>query len=63
MKEKKGKWWVDPASGWMYGFPKIYDADNDEDFQEWLVANGYPKKCVDIGYCRWWKAEEGDGSE
>ena len=34
--------WVDPPAGWKYGFPKLWDGMGDMD--EWIVAQGYPKK-------------------
>ena len=39
--------WVDPASGWEYGFPKLYDPAQDGDLNAWLVANGYPQHLAD----------------
>lgn len=33
---------IDPPSGWMYGFPKIYDPSPEVSCEEWLIANGYP---------------------
>lgn len=36
------KVWVDVPQGYLFGFPKLYDADNDGDMAEWIVANGYP---------------------
>lgn len=34
--------WVDPPRGWQYGFPKLYNPNEDGDLWEWLVNNGYP---------------------
>ena len=44
--------WVDPPSGWRYGFPKDYTfvpssttlsaGDEEDEFCAWLEANGYP---------------------
>ena len=34
--------YVDPPSGWRYGFPKLWDGDGD--MFEWLVSEGYPRK-------------------
>lgn len=52
---------IDPPSGWMYGFPKEYTKKPDEDFNEWLVHEGYPQKLIDeFGaylYCRYWDEE------
>lgn len=35
---------IDPASGWMYGFPKEYTLKDGQSMKEWLIENGYPKK-------------------
>lgn len=53
----------DPPSGWQYGFPKACPRNiiGDEEFKNWLIRNGYPKKLVDQGlhkYTRWWEEEE-----
>ena len=37
--------WIDPPSGWKYGFPKTWDGKSN--IMEWLVQNGYPKKEID----------------
>ena len=57
--------WVDPPSGWMYGFPKIHDTDFDnQNISEWLVEKGYPQSEVDqLGtsgsmWIRLWEVEE-----
>jgi hypothetical protein len=36
-------YWVDPPSGWRYGFPRLYDPAKDGDMVEWMIANGYPE--------------------
>jgi hypothetical protein len=36
-------YWVDPPSGWRYGFPRLYDPATDGDMVEWMIANGYPE--------------------
>lgn len=41
------KIWVDPPSGWRWGFPKVYDPNKDGDPVEWIVAQGYPQSEVD----------------
>jgi hypothetical protein len=55
------KIWVDPPSGWKYGFPKVYDPASDGDIMEWIVRCGYPEPLVkDYGdhfYTRQWYAE------
>jgi len=40
-------YWVDPPSGWRYGFPRLYDPSKDGPVREWLVANGYPQALAD----------------
>lgn len=55
----------DPPSGWKYGFPKPIPSDlRSEDFDAWLVEEGYPANEVaywelsDTGIpCRFWEAE------
>ena len=52
----------DPPSGWMYGFPKIVPREleeaSDEDWTNWLVANGYPAKDTELAlrHMRMWFA-------
>ena len=36
-------YWVDPPSGWLYGFPRLYDPASDGDMTEWMIRNGYPE--------------------
>lgn len=54
--------WVDPPSGWKYGFPKPRPADLEGDFYEWLVSEGYPQAEIDaLGdyfFVRQWVEEE-----
>ena len=40
-------YWVDPPSGWRYGFPRLYDPAADGNMTEWMVANGYPQHLAD----------------
>jgi hypothetical protein len=35
---------VDPPSGWRYGFPKVWDKAKHPDLTRWMIDNGYPKK-------------------
>ena len=50
--------WVDPPSGWKYGFPKMYDNQKNPDFFKWMVDNGYPQSIIDRNPdgldCRMW---------
>jgi len=43
-RREQMKVWIDPPSGWKYGFPKIYDPDCGLNVMEWLVKEGYPQK-------------------
>ena len=55
--------WIDPPSGWKYGFPKPVP-EGVENMFEWLVSEGYPRaeieKMGDYFFCRQW---ESDGVE
>ena len=50
------KLWIDPPSGWRYGFPKIWDPNTEPDLKVWLIESGYPESEVDFGlnYYRQW---------
>lgn len=57
------KVWIDPPSGWRWGFPKVYDRLTDgEDMLAWMVTQGYPQTEIDrLGdhfYVRSWSADE-----
>ena len=55
------KMWVDPPSGWRYGFPKVYDPDAGiPDMRVWLWTNGYPERDLDLAvkYLRMWEVTE-----
>ena len=56
------KKWIDPPSGWKYGFPRVFDTEKDGNMHEWLVANGYPQEEIeDLGkhlYVRQWLTDE-----
>jgi len=42
-------YWVDPPSGWRYGFPRLYDPAADGDMTEWMIAQGYPEQLARQG--------------
>lgn len=48
---------VDPPSGWKYGFPKVIPEDV-KDHNQWIIEHGYPKEVMDsygeFFYCRYW---------
>jgi hypothetical protein len=54
---KRDPLFVDPPSGWQYGFPLPYDSEKDGDLGQFLVDKGYPAKDVDFAlkYCRFYK--------
>lgn len=56
------KVWVDPPSGWKYGFPKVWDKVLHPDFNAWIISEGYPQSLKDyLGkhfYVRQWQVEE-----
>lgn len=58
--DKKAKVYIDPPSGWKYGFPLIYCADVDGDMSDWLLSKGYPKKDLNFAlkYLRMWEVPE-----
>lgn len=51
--------WIDPPSGWKYGFPKPIP-ENITNTIEWLVENGYPEteieKLGEYFFCRYYYA-------
>ena len=58
--------WIDPPSGWKYGFPKPIP-DDVVDFEDWLVSEGYPRaeieKMGDYFFCRQWESDDVFGVE
>lgn len=56
---------VDPPSGWMYGFPDIWDKDKFESLEDFIRAAGYPEDQIDFAcrHMRMWlpQEESGDG--
>ena len=57
---------VDPPSGWMYGFPMVWDKEKQPELREFLKEKGYPEKDLDfaLSYCRMWfpPEESSDGN-
>jgi hypothetical protein len=60
MTEKKVTY-IDPPSGWKYGFPMALPDPAPEKMLEWLLEQGYPQFEIDkLGknfYCRYWQEE------
>jgi hypothetical protein len=56
------KTYIDPPSGWKYGFPKILPTPRPENLKEWLIQIGYPKELIESYgehfYTRSWQEEE-----
>ena len=54
--------YIDPPSGWKYGFPKVIPENQKSRVHQWLIEQGYPKEELDkMGehfYCKWWEQEE-----
>jgi len=48
--------WVDPPSGWKYGFPKPLPKPAPTSIEKWLISEGYPERDAPIAarYSRWW---------
>jgi hypothetical protein len=48
MVKKKNRY-IDPPSGWQFGFPKIVPEDvvTPEDFKKWFIESGYPEKDIE----------------
>jgi hypothetical protein len=53
--------YIDPPSGWKYGFPKPLPDPKPENIIEWLISQGYPQKEIDsFGehfYSRYWESD------
>jgi len=56
----RSEYWVDPPSGWMYGFPKKWDGNGE--INDWLIQEGYPEPLLnsygEYFYTRMWYADE-----
>lgn len=48
---------VDPPSGWRYGFPRKYSASVDGGLREFLIHHGYPEDDIDfaLSYIRFFE--------
>lgn len=58
---KKGsKTFVDPPSGWQYGFPAVWDKEQYPKLEDLLRAKDYPEKDIEFAlqYMRMWKEYE-----
>lgn len=52
MTKRTKRVFIDPPSGWKYGFPKPAPENmremTQEQLHEWFVANGYPRSEIDV---------------
>ena len=47
--------WIDPASGWQYGFPMVYEPNKGENINAFLIRKGYPREMAEKNWpCRFW---------
>lgn len=37
---------IDPPTGWLYGFPKVYNPEEGENLTDFLIRHHYPEKDV-----------------
>lgn len=64
------KYWVDPPSGWQFGFPREFDfqpshfnlpgEEYEQELRQWFRDHGYPDKLIQDGmldHCRYWSTE------
>ena len=56
---------VDPPSGWMYGFPALWDKEKQPELKEFLKEKGYPEKDIDFAcqYIRMWFPQEKENGD
>ena len=53
--------WVDPAEGWRFGFPKLWDGE--EELHEWLLAEGCPLSHLEFPIRMWYSEENNDTAD
>ena len=51
---------VDPPSGWQYGFPALWSRKEYPDVKDFLRAKGYPEEHIEFGtqMLRMWLPEQ-----
>jgi len=57
------KLYVDPPSGWRYGFPKECPSPDDMYSKQWFIDQGYPLWLIEQGmlkHVRFWYADENE---
>ncbi len=54
--------WIDPPSGWRYGFPRVWNKTEEPNLEDFLRKNGYPEKDIPFA-CKWlrmWETQENE---
>lgn len=56
---------VDPPSGWMYGFPALWDKKQHSTLAEFLRTKDYPEKDIEFAcsYCRMWVPQDASNDD
>lgn len=54
------KIWIDPPSGYLYDFPKVWDKEQNPNLIDWLDSQGYPTDIYPAEYRMWEYTEEDD---
>lgn len=50
--------WVDPPSGWQFGFPKIWDKQKYPNLLDFLKKHNVPENIINLDRYRFWVADE-----
>lgn len=57
--------WVDPPSGWLFGFPKKWDGVGN--LNQWIIEQGYSEKLMKqhgkYFYVRMWEVKDEGSTE
>ncbi len=61
---EQNKIWIDPPSGWKYGYPKLVE-NSMTVIIESLKKSGYTDKDIEFAYnnCRFWYEKEEEPTE
>lgn len=57
-KSSEENQFIDPPSGWKFGFPRILpkEVKTEAQLKKWLLEVGYPEKDIELAlkYSRYW---------
>ena len=55
--------YVDPPTGWAYGFPALWNRDEYPNVGDFLRSKGYPEENIEfaVGMLRMWLPEQQHG--